>query len=284
MSMLYTKPKGMQYTDLCIFFDDNMWKEDGTYDEVKCYQYLYCIVYMLALKKKLLRLYYEYDSFVMYATTKIFMGCLKKKKKGLPRIKNILDYTKSCLHFLKILWAKEEYTQTLNSERNENIDIEAIKNMLRENVSNQYNIQIRNAIINSFADLPNVIDNLVSNSHYTNDKILLENIKISCILSLYKTFILNPKMIKSLKSTNTNMNIFELNKNESITLFRLDENMRDTITLLCNKIRKEMGQRISKAISDNTLDTNTIDDILSTAWEASNHAKNSDNLDWEDNN
>lgn len=284
MGMLYTKPKGMKYTDLCKFFDDNMWREDETYDEVTCYKYLYCIVYMLALKKKLLKLYNEYDSFVMYATTKIFMGCLKKKRKGLPRIKNILDYTKSCLHFLKILWAKEEYTQTLNSERNENIDIEAIKNMLRENVSNQYNSQVRNAIIDSFIELPDIIETIVKDSPYSNDKILTNNLKISCTLSLYKTFILNPKMIKSLKSSNTNMNIFELNKNESITLFRLDDSMKDIVILLCNKIRREMGQRIAKAISDNTVDTATIDDILGTAWEASNHTRNTDNIDWEDNN
>ena len=281
--MLYTKPKDMRYVDLCKYFDNNFWLEDESFDEEKCYKYLYSIVYMIALKKKLLKLYSQYDSFVMYATNKIYLKALKNKRNKAPRIKNILDYTKSCLHFLKILWQKEEYSHQLNSAINDKIDIEAIKNTLRDNISNQYNQNLPTAIIACFKDIPNIIKEYTYELPYKDDKVLINNIELSVILSLYKGFKINDKALKNLKNcSNTETDIFDATKQYNLTLFRLNDNMKDLIILLCNKIRKKIAEAISKEISENTLDITTIDDILGTAWEATNHSKNNSTNDWED--
>lgn len=291
MGMLYTKPKGMKYTDLCKFFDNNFWLETDEFDEVTCYKYLYIIIYMLASKQRLLRLYSECESFTMYASTTIFMRFLNRKRRGDERIKNLLDYLKSCLIHLKNSWQKEEYAQQIGGnakegeEDEDRANVETLKNILRENVTRQYSHQITEAVINSFKEIPQIITDTIKGSPYSKDKIVMRHIELSCLLTLYKSFMLDDKAIKKIKTSNeVGINFFESNKEENLTLFRLDESMKDTIMLLCNKCRKAISEKISKEISENTLDNSTLDDILETAWEATNHQLNSDNIDWEEGN
>ena len=295
MGMLYTKPKGMKYTDLCKFFDNNFWLETDEFDEVTCYKYLYIIIYMLASKQKLLRLYSDCESFTMYASTTIYMRLLKKKRAGKERIKNLLDYLKSCLGFLKISWQQQEYTQQFGGFDEDKDDedkkleisktVNTLRDYLRESVSTQYSHKITDAVIDSFKEIPQIIKDTIKGSPYSNDKITMRHIELSCLLTLYKSFMLDDKSIKKIKtSSEVGINFFEANKGDSLTLFRLDDSMRDTIILLCNKCRKAISEKISKEISENSLDNNTLDDILETAWEATNHQLNSDNIDWEESN
>lgn len=281
MSMLYPKPKGMKYTDLCIFFDENFWLENEKYNEVKCYQYLYCIIYMIALKKKLFKLYSDYESFTIFATSTVYMRWLKKKKhKNYEKTGSILNYIKSTINYLKMLYNKQEYLQNSNSDDafNESIKNESIKNVLKENIINQYSYDISQNIINIFKEIPLIIKNNIKNLQYKNDKILMKNIELSCILTLFKSFKINIKN-KNVDNVNVNYNF----NDKIITLFRLDDSYKDLIILLCNKIKKEISNKISKELSENILDNSILDNILNTAWEETNYIQ-TNNSCWEENN
>ena len=291
MGMLYSKPKDLKYTDMCIFFDKNFWLETDEFDEVTCYKYLYTVIYMLASKQRLLRLYSDYDSFVMFASTTVYMRMLKRKREKREKINSILNYLNSCLKHIKNTWQSQEYAQQIGGnakegeEEEDSANVETLKNMLRENVNRQYSHQITEAVINSFKEIPQIITDTIKGSPYSKDKIVMRHIELSCLLTLYKSFMLDDKTIKKIKaSSEVGVNFFESNKDENLTLFRLDESMRGTINVLCNKCRKAISEKISKEISENTLDTNTLDDILETAWEATTHQLNSDNMDWEESN
>jgi hypothetical protein len=284
MGMLYSKPKNLKYTDMCIFFDENFWLDTEEFDEVTCYKYLYTIIYMLASKKKLLRLYSDYDSFVMFASTTVYMRMLRRKREKREKIKSILNYLNSCLKHIKNTWQGQEYSQQISADDDE-VDIEVLKDKLRENVSTQYSHHITEAVIDSFKEIPGIIQDVIKGSPYSNDKVMIRNIELSCLITMYKSFMLSKRTMKNLKASNeVNINLFNMNKENSLTLFRLDESMRDTINVLCNKCRKAISEKISKEISENTLDNNTLDDILETAWEATTHQLNSDNMDWEESN
>ena len=157
---------------------------------------------------------------------------------------------------------------------------------LRDPVRNQYSKQIDDAIQDVFTELPDIIKQVVKNTPYKKDKITLRNMEISCILTLFKGFKLNDKALNKM-AKNPQIDklgaLFSEERKNSLTLFRLDEDMSDTITFLCNKIRKAISERIMSVIQENTIQDDIIDSILTTAWDSTNHLQTNEasNLNYE---
>ena len=95
----YRKPSNVTYTQMCIWIDENAYKEDC--DEYTLFQYLYHLAGMLAFKRRFFEKNLYYHDFSIFAATKIFLRLRDKRQFGkavdktLPRIKSILNYTKT---------------------------------------------------------------------------------------------------------------------------------------------------------------------------------------------
>ena len=61
--MIYQKPKDVTYTEMCMYIDDNVYKDN--FDERLVYEYIYHIVYMLAKKAQYFKKNSYYDDFAI---------------------------------------------------------------------------------------------------------------------------------------------------------------------------------------------------------------------------
>lgn len=221
--MLYSNSSKMKYTDMCIFFDENFYSPYR--DDEKCYKYLYLIYYMLACKKKYFHKFEEYDSFAIFSANIIFIRFLKKQKNG-EKIKSILNYAKATLYPLKVMYQKQEFREVINAEVID-IDIEGIKNELRQQVQTQYYYNIEDNTVELFSDIHRIVEEVIFNTPYKNNKLMIKRLYISCILSLLKSFTLPPNLLKKLNQKNqinikTRLNtinkVFTLEREKSATL------------------------------------------------------------------
>ena len=80
--MQYTKPANLTYTDLCIYFDNNIYKKDR--NDFLLFEYLYHIVLMLASKARYFRDFEDYDEFAIFGATRVYLRY--------PNIENLDTY------------------------------------------------------------------------------------------------------------------------------------------------------------------------------------------------
>lgn len=284
--MIYPKPKKLKYTDMAKFFDKNFWSDNP--DEVTCYKYLYLIFDMLAHTKDMFKLNRDYENFSLFAATTIYMRFLKRKRNGKEKIKSVLNYAKFVTKHLRVMYLEQEYSSSIINcvKEGAKVDISQMKEYLRAPVRNQYNSQIEDSMRESFKELPQIITEVVSTTPYKKNKIVTRNIELSCIMTLFKSFIIDDKLMGKVSNNQQNNkveSIFSEARKNSVTLFRLDEDMRDTITLLCNKIRKKFSERLMNVIQENTIQDDVVDSILTTAWDSTCHQEvNDTNLNFED--
>ena len=69
--MMYTKPRDVSYTEMCIYIDEHIYSE--SYDENLIFEYLYHITLMLAKKNNYFNKLSDYDNFAIYGATHLFM-------------------------------------------------------------------------------------------------------------------------------------------------------------------------------------------------------------------
>ena len=81
--MLWKKPAGMKYTDMCIFIDQNVPKivNPGENPELEntIYNYLWLLVKALAIKKYMFTNFQDYDMYAFYAANRLFFALRKNQ-------------------------------------------------------------------------------------------------------------------------------------------------------------------------------------------------------------
>lgn len=274
--MLYSAKGNEKYTDLAKYFDENFYS-DKRNDE-KCYRAMYLIYYMLACKSSYFKSYEEYDRFAQTATSSIYMRFLKKWHNG-ERIKSVLNYAKSTVYPLKVMYQKLEYYDVKDLNAEDPTLGMSCKIHLRENVQREYMEGLEDAVIDCFKSVPKIVDNILDETPYKNDTLTRRRLYISCLISLAKSITLNEQLETRLEGKiNNNVNIsvnnlgkiFGREKENAITLWRLDETMTDYVELLFNKIRKKLADEINEAEKYFELPVDMLDDILDSANDTDN--------------
>ena len=101
MIMLYEKPKNLKYTDMAIFIDENIYKENLNESTINLiFEYLYHLAYMLSKKKKFFNNAEDYENFSLYFSTSTYLRLTNKKQffklednsYKMPKIKSVLNY------------------------------------------------------------------------------------------------------------------------------------------------------------------------------------------------
>lgn len=263
--MLYQKPKDMKYTDMCIYIDNNVYRDDLTEEEENLiYQYIFHICFMLAKKNKLFTRAHLYEDFAIHDATRIFMRYRNPKQDilkadGTPkldRIKSVLNYAKATLYGAKVEFEQQNYSQTISYDD----AVEDVAYDTTYSFSNQLSDSIDSLSIFEFehalGDIVATIDKHLSNIPYSKDKKMMRNIRMSCLLSLlnsitltkadeerYKHFDAKPYDHSFVLET-----IYINNKKNSTVLFHLDENMRGYITVLVEELRHSIARELSESL------------------------------------
>lgn len=68
--MFYKKPDGITYTEMAIWIDNNAYNPEC--DQIKLYEYLYHLVYMLAVKGRYFNSASDYDNFSLQTASNLF--------------------------------------------------------------------------------------------------------------------------------------------------------------------------------------------------------------------
>lgn len=295
----YKQYKGV-YTKYAIYIDQHIPDIAIPYQnpdiENKMVEYITAICYVLAYKGHLFNKPEDYKDFSMYAASEYFnifrdrynhQGEIKRGKEIKP-IKSSLNFIKSILYDLSVEYSKKFFYQVFKSDWGEEEDNKnrkeleekkriAVENYSKNSVINDYNVYLVDAVIQTCEYLPQLIKNILQNTPYNKDKLTINRLYKTCLLSLLNSFTL-PKSKKEVADLSSTQIIKKYGKERDncIILWHLNSDFKPYVKILLSRIREKIAEEIEGISKDLTLDENTIDAILSTVYNTYDTDQNED--------
>ena len=250
MAARFSKPKGMTYTDLCIWIDNNFYKPGC--DMNKAFEYMYIIAYMLASKKKYFTNIDDYDGYAQYLAFSTYTRMTNADKN---QIKSVLNYMKSIMRFRKIGYQKETFSEVIDSEYNKawNGDLYTEKNINR--LENGNRVQLESLVEDLLTQIPKSVHKNIPKV-YKSDKFVSKNIYTSVLLTLLYNFTLpkiNEDFLKQKEaqsSTFNNVEYYHKHLDNETVLWYLPESMKSVVVLVVNKVKCDILNDIKSVIDD----------------------------------
>ena len=267
--MLYTKNDDKRYTMMCKEFDEEFPKPDR--DDAKLYRTVYLVYYMLACKENFFgNNFHYYDGYAQFAATTIYVRFLKKLRKG-EKIKSLLNYAKSSMRYLKIMYQNEEFETIIDPEHG--VDTTKMSSNLRDSIVADYDDGLVEDIERTLSSIDNIINGVIDDTIYANNDLMRHRVYLSCLLTLLNSITL-PRDSSILKSRTRSKNINDSilvealakEREKPVILWNLNNSMQDTIRVIVNKVRKELSENINEVSQDHTLPDDVVDLILSNAF------------------
>lgn len=262
--MLYQKPKDMKYTDMCIYIDKNAYRDDLTEEETNTiYQYMFHICYMLARKSKFFNKESLYEDFAIHDATRIFMRYKNPKQDilkedgspKLDRIKSVLNYAKATLYGAKVEFEQLNYSQTLSYEDVDDLGYDvsySFSNQLSDSVDSITSVDFSH----SLGTIGNTIDSFIKKLPYRNNKNMLSNIKVSCILTLLNQITLTQPdqerfdhfSAKPYDHSFIIETLYRKNRKDCVVLYHLDASMTNYISVLVEELKHLIAKELSESL------------------------------------
>lgn len=255
--MTFSKPSNVRVTDMCIYIDENAYKEDR--DERKIYEYLYHIIYSIASRNNLFNYSQYYDPFAIFGASKIYMRLLNSKqfeydqngKPKVEKIKSILNYINKSLYYLKVDFEQTEYSQTLSTKT----DYEYDRSRIIDSYVDKLKISEFDSILE---DVSKVCSKFLQTLPYKTNSVEWLNIYISVVLTLIDKVSLSRKQknrIDHLEEKNHLKdshiyNFYEELDNRPPILFHIDPSLKDYITVLVRQLKHILSEDLSQSLQD----------------------------------
>lgn len=248
---------------MCIYVDDIVNKDEPTEQELnKCFEYIYHIGFMLAHKHKYFNKSYYYEEFAIFLATEVMYRLFFNPKLNevdengepyLTRIKSVLNYMKAVIYGRKVEFEQQNYSQQLSKHSEES------------NFSYAYNEDLYKSLKETdvtlyLNSLSTTVKHLVyTNNFYKNDKLLMKNIYISCLLTVLNGLTFTKQDTDKLHNTYSSVDskyrllgrLYSKNREEALILYHLDDEFRDYIKILANKVYKQIKDDLSELSSQN---------------------------------
>ena len=279
--MTYPRPK-MKYVEMAKYFDDHIADEEK--DEYLLYCCVYHLVYMLACRKKYFTNLEEYDNYAIFVANKVYMRVLKgmREDNHLAPVKSVLNYIKSVLYPLKVLFTQETYQCVLKPKTIE--DFNSMNDAMRNNVQQDYFNQLEDAILTQISRLPKYIEKTIGMTPYKNDKRMCYRLYMSILISFINGITLNNNTKNSLSNKSIELRsndeylakLYAKEKRDSTTLWHLDDSMKDYVTLLTNKIRDDFAEELINEQSYYELPDDVLQSILLSNYTFANNITKED--------
>ena len=236
--MTYKRNPNVSFTEMCIYIDEHIYQDN--FDAEKCYQYMYHIFYTLAVKGRFFNSAKDYDEYALYGATRLF---LRYQKRNLNVIKSVLNYVKRILYPTKVEYQAQTFNQVFKQDVEEDVAKSLQDNMTTKAIS-QNDDMMRVEFEYYLKKIPQTIKEFLKQIPYANDKVLMHNIYISCLLSVLNSFTMsneNKRRIKNkqqrgLSVDNLLESIYHEERKDSTILYNLDNKLYNYISTLVNKI------------------------------------------------
>ena len=236
--MTYKKDPNVSFTDMCIYIDNHIYDENCDFE--KCYEYMYHIFYILAVKDRFFNSAKDYDEYALYGATRLF---LRYQKKQLNIIKSVLNYVKRILYPTKV----EYQSQTFNQNFKQDVEEDVVKNLqesMHASAASQNDSLMRTEFQYYLEKIPRTIRASIKDIPYSSDKGMMHNIYISCLLSILNSITMSNenrrriqnKLDRNLPVDNLMESIYRDERQDSTILYNLDKSMYNYISTLVKRI------------------------------------------------
>lgn len=245
--MLYTPPEKVvldskydkvknKHCRMAIWFDNNFYKNPKNHFNL--YRYLYCIISMLAYKQKFFKTEKEYENFAICSTTTLYVRFMKQEQLNYPHIKSVLNYVKSALIGLLILYQNNFFLEVSKPH----INTSKVEESYNYNISYNNILTIYDEIHNIVQLAPKYIKNVINK--FTLDNTTKKKLYISTILTFNK--ILN--RYYKIKKYQINEYLFDVVK-DNIVLWNLKDIYINYVIFIINNIKVELSSAIKETIN-----------------------------------
>lgn len=261
--MLWKKPNGMKYTEMCIFIDENVpkIKNPGENPELEntIYNYLWLLVKALAIKKCMFTDFQDYDMYAFYAANRLFFALRKNlvnqgkviKGKQIKPIKSCLNYTKALLYPMKIEYQRESFKEVIEEEFvSKKFDAFAYKERLKNNTveASGVNYQFRQHIQDVFSKNTYILDDILGKSPFNKSTSEYYNLKISILLT-------SIQVLKNKKKLDASP--------QSVVLWHLPKSMSNYTKILLKEFFMALKLEIMDCYREASLSDADLENILS---------------------
>ena len=263
--MLYKKPTGMRYTEMCQYIDANVSKliNPGEFPDIEAtvYNYLWLLVKALAIKKCMFNKFEDYDGYSFYAATRLFLALRKNyvnqgkiiKGKQIRPIKSCLNYTKALLYPMKIEYQRETFKEIIEEEFVSNkFDAFAYEAHLKSRTrdSLEMTTQLKAYLHAALGKKNKILEKLLEKSPFGPSTSEYKNLKISILLNSINIIQTKNKLV--------------VTDQQNIVLWHLPKNMTNYVKVLV----KEFFMAIKLEIMDCCHESCLTDDMLTTILQA----------------
>ncbi len=265
--MLYKKPAGMKYTEMCQYIDANVPKlaNPGEYPEVEStiYNYLWLLVKALAIKKCMFKKFEDYDGYAFYAATRLFLALRKNylnqgkiiKGKQIKPIKSCLNYTKALLYPMKIEYQRETFKEIIEEEFvSKKFDAFAYEAQLKSEArdSSEMTMQLKMYLHDVLNQKSRVLSELLEKSPFSPSSAEYKNLKISILLNSINILHMKKKLV--------------VTDQQSIILWHLPKNMTSYVKVLVKEYFMALKLEIMDCCKEVCPTDDTLNAILQANW------------------
>lgn len=273
--MIYKRDPNVRYVDMCIYIDEHIYADN--YDEKLVYEYLYHLASMMAYKKRFFNTAEDYDNFGLYCATRLMLRLVDKRQfledgnpKKLAKVDSILNYLKATIYPMKVVYQKQYFLQSFEDNSADIFDRESIKgHMLSQSLDSN-----KEMIVAEFkyylSKITQTIKTLLFDSPYASDKSTLNNIYVSCLLTILNQITLNRSAQEKLSKIKGNVKdsyIDELYAKEmknSVILYHLDDAFENYIFVLVNKIKRLICTDLQQLLDSYQVPDSVVKSILAS--------------------
>lgn len=272
--MTYNKPHNITYTQMAVWVDENCYNEDC--DDLKLYEYLYHLVYMLAREGRYFNQSHYYDEFSLFGASRLFLRLKNNRQfefdnNGNPKlkqVKSILNYIKTVIYPYKVDFEQENYC----SNTEDNLIIYTDSCDLGTHLSDEADVFKRIDFSLTLDNIAFIAKSYLARIPKKKNSAEWLNIYISCLLTLINSLTLTridkknyikygdkrPEMIDS---------IYKGLKNDEPVLYHLDDSYSNYIKILVNEIRHAVAKELSIELNTYVSVETTMKNIIISSLE-----------------
>lgn len=274
--MLYRKPPGVSYTAMAIAIDKGIRDPDA--DKELLFEYMWHLFYILAVKGRFFTSGRDYDEYALYAATQLFLRYKKEEagtSKRIKPIKSCLNYIKKVLYPMKVNYQRAYFEQVIRNEDAKEENYAQLQDD-RENIARRSSQELMHVEYRQYLEnIPNTIKFVLRTSPYINDKVMMHNIYLSCLLTLLKMMTmsnvnqerLKKKTDRALPVENLIDQIYAEEMSENVVLYHLDATMNNYVATMVSLARKEIVKDLRDIVGSFEPSEQVIKDILKSPIE-----------------
>lgn len=271
--------RGKRVVDLCIYVDQNAYKEN--HDKEKLFDAIHNIVIVLAVKAKLFKNWKDYEGFALEYSGNLYKRLTNPRQflpdndpRKLKKIKSILNYIKKTMYPMKVDYQKEIFSQRFDPLLHED-SVNNIREKYITQCRNQSNDVLEVNFRYYLAKITNTVKRFLRQTPYREDPVMLHNLYLSCMLTLLNQITLsnhNKNRYKNRLKRSYNLQAFlntvflEELQNSTI-LFHLPDTMKNYVSVLVARIRKLISKDLFELIGDSQPSDAVIQAIMGSSME-----------------